>query len=85
MKSHVLCSKVYPFDELYRFRYNAPSSYDPVINQKHLRDCLKTLLSLYGQNNYRGSTRPFFEALYCLSSPESYEVISRAFEIRNEM
>ncbi|CAL8109588.1 unnamed protein product [Orchesella dallaii] len=69
----------------YRFRSNAPPSYDPCINQKHLKDCLKTLLSTYELNNYRGSSRPFFEALYCLGSPESYEVISRAFQIRNEM
>jgi len=55
------------------------SIFDPVINKKHLVNCLTSLLGLYGRNNYENPSREQFEALNCLISLDSYNAISRAY------
>ncbi len=62
------------------------SIYDPHINQKHLTDCLRKLLSLYEYNGVEGSeNRILFESLNCLVYPSSYDVLSKAMAVRAEM
>lgn len=70
--------------------------FDPVINQKHLEECLKRLLSLYDEydvlqkrlsddRKFNFEDRPYFEALYILLNLGDGVALTRGVELPKEI